>query len=596
MTRPTVIAGLVLMLVVAGVATAGDQGRRLKVCEVTFEGNRAIAADRLLGIMLTRPSHFLARSYYYADVLADDIANVEAFYRQNGYLEARVTDTTVVIDSVAGCAAVGLRIDEGELTRVEGVTIFGNEHFPDSLLRQKIKLEQGDPLRRRIIQEGVLAILSLYAENGYLDASVTPNVQVSDAAHLAVVDYVVGERHQARIAEIRIEGLKKTRPEVVRREFLLREGEIIRYSRLLETQRRLYLTGLFESAFVRPVAAADGDSTTKDILVQVKERPSSEFGVMVGYGSVEKIRGRIELTTTNLAGSARQVGGAVEANFIRQGITASFTEPWTLGMRLRTDVNLYGEFRQEPGYHLRSIGARLAVGKTFGKHTSASLTYRFENTDLTEVEVLAVVKELEPRIRSLELSLARDTRDNLFDAKSGWYFEWTNELAGSFLQGTNTFARSVIVLKAFQPVGREAVLGSALEVGWMDYFGASEEIPLNERFYAGGPTSLRAFGYQMVGPKDNEDNPLGGRFKIIWNLAEMRRTIYKLLGAAAFVDVGNVWSEMGAVHLNDLRVSAGAGIRLASPLGIIRVDYGANVFPEGDEAGGKLFLGMGQAF
>jgi len=130
----------------------------------------------------------------------------------------------------------------------------------------------------------------------------------------------------------------------------------------------------------------------------------------------------------------------------------------------------------------------------------------------------------------------------------------------------------------------------------MDFFGASEEIPLNERFYTGGPTSLRGFGYQLVGPLDENGKPLGGQFKIVWNLFELRKAIYKLLGAAAFVDIGNVWTDIGAFRMGDLRPSVGIGLRFNSPIGIVRLDYGVNVDRKEMESQSKLFLSMGQAF
>ena len=129
----------------------------------------------------------------------------------------------------------------------------------------------------------------------------------------------------------------------------------------------------------------------------------------------------------------------------------------------------------------------------------------------------------------------------------------------------------------------------------MDKYGESVDIPLNERFYAGGPTSVRGFGYQMLGPTDPDGDPLGGRFKIVGNI-ELRRTLFKIIGGALFVDVGNVWSRTDAFRLDDIRMAVGAGLRASSPLGIIRLDYGLNVDPRNNEPNAKIHLGMGQAF
>jgi outer membrane protein assembly complex protein YaeT len=459
-----------------------------------------------------------------------------------------------------------------------------------------VGIKKGDPLRRPVIEDAVVALLSLYAEHGFLDASVTPKVQIDDSSHLALVDFVLLEGIRSRIGSIIISGNNKSQPKVILRELSFVQGDTVKYSEMVGSQRRLYLTGLFESAFVRPAAPQSGDSTEREIRIEVKERSSSELSFSIGYGTIEKIRGRIELNTSNLSGTARKAGIGVEANYIKQGVSMSFSEPWTLGTRWKTDLSLFGKLRQEPSYHAEVIGGKLTVGRKLGLRTSVSLSYRLENTNLSQIDLTSPVEELDPRIRSLTLTVSHDSRDNLFDPSVGWYADWSNEIAGSFLQGSNTFVKSVLTLKRFRPFGRNVVIGSALELGWMESFGASDEIPLSERFYTGGPTSLRGFGYQMVGPRDANGEPLGGQLKLVWNLLELRRSIYRMVGGALFIEVGNVWSQPKQAQLSDLRVNLGTGLRVNSPLGILRLDYGINLDRRSDEPRTKLFFSMGQAF
>lgn len=570
--------------------------KRLKVHSVIYDGNTAFSSRRLEGLMLTRPSRFLAACRFFPEIFADDIENLVAFYKQNGYLEAKIIDTLVHADSASNTVDIKIIIDEGALTRVEGITIFGNEFFSDSILRSYVRLSKGGPLKRSLIEDAVIALLSLYAENGFLDASVTPQVQISPDAHLAVADFAIRENARAHIAKIAVKGNDKTEQHVITRELSFKPGDTVQYSQLVRSQHRLYLTGLFESAFVRPVASESGEPGEKDILIEIKEKPSSELAFKIGYGSIQKIRGRIELTTFNLAGTARKAGVATEANFIKQSVSASFSEPWTFGTRWRTDLNLFAALSQEPGYDLKSIGGKSTLGRKFSSFTTASLSYRFENSELSHIDVSAAIQELDPRIRSLTLSIAHDTRDNLFDPIRGWFASWANEVAGSFLHGSNTFVRSVLMVKHFRSVGGESVLGSAVEIGWMETFGDEEEIPLNERFYAGGPTSLRGFSYQSAGPIDRNGEPLGGQLKLVWNVAEIRHPIYRLLGGVLFVEAGNVWAMAKDFKLHDLRLDAGIGLRVNSPIGLVRLDCGVNLDRRPVESRTEIFLGIGQAF
>ena len=592
--KTIVLAALLISSV--GVGVLADKVPAPKVNSVTYSGNITYSDSRLEGLMLTRTSRFLASTRFHREILEDDLETLIAFYKQNGFLQARLVDTLVTVDSIKNQVDISVGIEEGARTFVEGVTVFGNSFFSDSVLAGYIGLKSGDPLRRPIIEDAVVNLLSLYAEHGFLDASVTPQVQVNDSVQMALVDFALHEGVRSRVGNIIVSGADKSRPDIILRELSFSVGDTIEYSELVKSQRRLYLTGLFESAFVRPAPPASGDSTARDIRIEVKERPSSEVTFSIGYGTVEQVRGRIEMNTTNLAGTARKAGMGIEANFIRQGVSMSFSEPWTLGTRWKTDLSVSGQLRQEPSYHAEIVGGKITVGRKLGTPTTIAISYRLENTSLSTIDLTAPVVEPDPRIRSLSVTVTHDTRDNLFDPSEGWYAGWSNEIAGSFLKGTNTFAKSVLTLKRFRPLGRNTVIGSALEFGWMESFGTSNDIPLIERFYTGGPTSLRGYGYQRVGPVDANGEPLGGQLKLVWNLLELRQSLFRMIGGAVFVEFGNVWSNPRAAQLSDLRVDAGAGFRVNSPLGILRLDFGINLDRRATEPRTKVFFSMGQAF
>lgn len=594
-TVPTAVIVLSFLLVLSSVDAAGRE-RRLRVRSVKFDGNTAFSDRRLKRAMLTKPSGAFTRRQYHPEVFEDDLKNIVQLYRQEGYLEAEITGFRVDTSAAGNSVDVSISVSEGELTRVEDVSVFGTSLFEDAFLLKKIGIGRGDPFRRLRIQDAAMALLTLYAEHGHIEAEVKPEVRLNAETHLALVDFAILERNRFEIAEIRVNGLEKTKSRVVSRELLFRGGEIIRYSRLLESQRRLYLTGLFESVFIRPVPAGREGSGLKDILIEIRENESIELNMSVGYGTVEKARVRGEIFNNNLAGTARKIGLTAKASFINRGVEASFTEPRILGFSWRMDANLFVDYLDEPGYDITRIGGRFVLGRKIGRRSDVSLAYRYENAEFSRVEATAVPEEIDSRIRSLTLSAVYDSRDNMFNANRGVYLEWSNELAGAFLRGTSTFARSIARLKYFLPVHRFSVLASSLEAGWMDSFGSSEEIPLNERFYAGGPSSLRGFGYQLVGPLDMRGVPLGGRFKLVCNLLELRMPVYKMLGAALFYELGNVWAHASEFRLDDLRGCLGAGLRLNTPIGILRVDGGINLRPRSGENRGKIYFNVGQAF
>lgn len=582
-----------VLIVIAAGAMASD---RFKVKSIVIEGNEAFSDKRLARLMATRTYGLFSRSYFVPEVFEDDLRNLVLFYQQNGYIEAAVMESKVEADSTSRTIAISIRIAEGELTHVEGVDIFGGSVFGDGILAERIAIRRGDPFKRNRVRDAVLSVLSMYADRGYLDAEVNPDIRINTDTHRALIDFMIDEGELSRIGKYRIEGLEKTRPHVVMRELLLRPGDVARYADLLESQRRLYLTGLFRSVFVLPEPAADGDPGRKDVVIQVKENESVEFNLYVGYGSIEKGRTRVELSNSNLAGTARKLGISGKVSFIGHGGEASFTEPRTFGLRWRTDVNGMYEYREEPGYNIERIGGRVVCGHGFGKRSTVSLTYRYENSDVTDITVLHVPGELEIDVRSLALSMIYDTRDNLFNTSRGSYLELSSELAGSFLRGSEDFWRVLFRLKRFFHLRGSTVVASAIEVGSMDFYGESKAVPLNERFYAGGPNSLRGFEYREVGPLDENGTPVGGTFEIIWNVLEVRQALYKMIGCVFFVDAGTVWPDAGSFETSDVRSCVGIGLRANTPIGILRCDWGINTARREGEPWSVVYFNVGQAF
>lgn len=587
---------LLLLLFLASSVWSSEEKERWKVHRIELIGNDFIDSYRIKKGMLTRPSRFLARNWYHHHIFAEDLKSILQLYQNNGYLEAQITDTLIRRNYQDKSLDIQITIEEGERTIVEGIAIFDNQVFSDSLLLGKVTLKKGDPFRRKKVEESALAMLTYYANNGYLDAEILPDIRINTESHLALIDFQITEGIQFSIGDIKILSAETTRLRVIQRELKFASGDIVTHVKLLESQRALYLTGLFESVFIRPIESVSGDSTKKDILIELKENDSIELNASLGYGTVEKARAKLGLYHNNIFGTGRKFGLVPRVSFIYRGVEASYTEPWTFGTRWKTDMNFLMDFTENPGYNQRRTAGGATVGRSFGQYSSISLTFRNELSKLSDIKVTPVPEELNVFIRSLKLSPIYDSRDNLFNAKKGVYLEWSNELAGSFLGGSDTFLRSIWRIKGFYPFRRNTVLGSAMEIGWMDHFQGSDEIPLNERFYAGGPNSLRGFGYQLVGPLDTNRTPIGGQFKFDWNVLEIRQTIYKMIGAAFFIDAGNVWWNVEDFAWEDFRYSPGFGLRVNTPIGIVRTDFGFNPHPKSGEEPMQFYFSVGQSF
>jgi len=572
-----------------------ESKKKIRVEHIIFKGNSVFGESKLSEVMVTRSSRFLRPRYYHEENLSEDLKSLELFYHQHGYLEAAIIDYKVETDSTTYKATIRITLSEGEQTQIEGVSILGNIVFSDSLLADKTSIRAGQPYRQKRIDDSTEALLVYYAEYGYLDTEVTPDIRVDTETHRALIDYYISEKSQYRIDDIQIQGLEKTRETIVMRELLFRPNEVINYSHLLTSQRNIYLTGLFQSVFIRPHAPSGGDSTKKDIQVIVKESMTGEFNVAGGYGLVDKVRGKIEIFNNNVRGTALKLGLTGNVSFVQNSVESSFTDPWTFGKPLRTDINLLVEKKVEPGYNLARIGGKITMGRMFRKN-NLTATYRHEQGKLSNIKGTDIPEKLTSNTRSIKLAFSHDTRDNLFNSSRGLFFEASTEAGAYVTSQTRLFYRYNTMIKYFYPIGQKTVIATSAELGLFDAEGGLDAIPLYDRLYAGGPNVLRGFSYEKVGPLDKKRVPVGGKLKFVWNLCEIRRILYKMVGGVVFIDIGNVWTNPRDVSIQDLRVSPGLGLRINTPIGQGRLDYGFNIDRQAHESPSQVYFSMGQAF
>ena len=224
---------LILLLLIQGTGISSAKTKKVRVERVSFQGISAFRGQRLSKLMVTRASRFLSPYFYNEDIFNEDLKSLERFYHNNGYLVAAVAGYHVEVDSTRFKVSIMISIQEGEATHIEGVNVFGNTVFSDSLLLSKIKIPAGERFQRKKIDDGTIELLTLYANNGYLDADVKTDIRLNTETRRALIDYNITEKSKFSIGEISIQGLDKTRENVVIRELLFNSGEVINYSRLL---------------------------------------------------------------------------------------------------------------------------------------------------------------------------------------------------------------------------------------------------------------------------------------------------------------------------------------------------------------------------
>ncbi len=587
--KKTLVILIVLML--CGSASAQIQW---KVKSVTITGNEAFSDQMLSGMMASRPPSLFYRPRYHEKVFRDDLTVIQRFYRQKGYLNARVNGQAVRFDSSSKRVYLAVEIDEGPLTRVEGVSMLGNRAYPDSVLLPFIPLSPNDPLDAGLLEKGTLALLTFYADSGYLNARVTPETRIDAELNRALADFIISEGVQQTVDTIKISGNNRTRLEIIKQELRFQSGSTVSYQKLITSQRNLYLTGLFESVFVQPDQPGP-DPSMRNIIVELKEKPAIELSAAAGYGAVDRLRGRFEIHNQNWTGRGLKIGLALKASAVTRSADAGFTAPRIGGTAWRLDIKAGISRQKEPGYTVIEPAVRMSISRTLTDQLRFQSSLRSVWAKLSEIRTEAPPADSLSRIRSMNYSFIYDSRDNFFDPSSGLFAEGIHELGSAFGYGFGDLHRVIIRLRAYVSAGG-MVAASALEAGWMYSRDGLDAVPLQARFYTGGPASVRGFGYQRLGPIDAFGMPTGGSLKLVWNIIELRIPIWKMAGLALFCDAGNVWENREDLKNRPLRVTPGAGIRFQTPIGVARLDCGINISPMKGEKKVRWMFNLGQHF
>ncbi|MFZ5517510.1 MAG: outer membrane protein assembly factor BamA [Candidatus Zhuqueibacterota bacterium] len=577
-------------------AFASGQGK-YKVNDIQFIGNAAYQAGSLKKIMLTRKHSWLNRDFFQRNLFLDDLNVILSFYHNEGFLEAAIKNYQIKIDSLKNQVDLKIEINEGAITTIAGISFFGNHVFSDPVLFRAITSGINKPFKKQMLEKDNYNLLILYANQGYIEADIRPSLKASPEKHEILIDFNISEGPQVKIGAIKINGLKKTRPHVILRELVFKTGDIYHYEKILRSQRQLYLTGLFQSIFIKPMEKSPGAPGVRDIQIEVTEKQNAELNFGLGWGTLDKWRGSGELLQNNLMGRAQQVGLATFASFITRRVEASFTDPWLFSTRTKTDFNGFVERREEPGYNINRHGIRLTFGRKLGHFSNLSLAYRYEIVDVDLNDLSQPLKENEKgSTRSLIFTVTRDSRDDMINTTRGSLSSLDIESAGAFLQGTSTFIKLTGRRRQFIPITSRFVIASAVSWGWMGNYGVSKTVPIQERFFNGGANSVRGFKEKFLGPKNEDDNPIGGNIFLTLNLIELRYLVIKKFSFIAFADVGNVWPNRSFLSPVELRGGAGLGLRYHSPLGILRVDYSRKFDRQPGESAGEFYFSVGQAF
>ena len=572
------------------------EGRKIRIDRIRFTGNAHFTDQELRKEIQLKefvlPVISGASSLYRPEALRVDLQLIENFYQNHGFINIQLGDPIVEINREAGAITITVPIaNEGEQYKIGTVTLTADEVFTIEELRQKTRLTTGEVYSREAVRRDILALTEAYADRGYAFADVTPTVSIDQQTRLVHLSFSTRPGSRVYIGRIDIFGNERTRDQVIRRELRIDEGELYSGSKLRRSRQRLTNLQYFEEVKIDTRRRTEED--LMDLAVEVTEQSTGQFTAGLGFSSIETVVFTASVTQRNLFGRGQAVTASARIGGLSQDILLDFQEPWLFGRPILAGATLYRRTADFFTFDSIRTGVSLSIGRALGEFARVSISYGFEILEIDDLDPSAseLLEEQEgtSQTSSITPRILWDSRNNRFDPSDGSVQSLEVQLAG--LGGSNRFFK-VIGSTTWHfglPGGLTGFVRGRFGIG--EGYGG-ENLPAAERFFLGGVTTVRGFEFRDIGPQDREGNPLGGTSFLQFNL-EIGRSFGRYIRVVAFTDAGNVYDVSHQFDFGELRRSAGFGIRLLTPVGPVRLDWGFKLDRRPGENAGELGFLLG---
>lgn len=571
-----------------------QEGNVTKVESIRFVGNKHFDDSRLRSEISTKEDvwyRFLSSDDRYdPDRLAFDQELMRRFYLSQGYADFNLVSANAELSNERDRFYITFTLNEGERYKVGDVKLDSAlRGFDAEVLRSDVNIATGHWYNANLVQESVDHITDALGDRQYAFADVRPDIQRNRADKTVDIVFKISESPRVFVERINVNGNVRTLDKVVRREFLLVEGDPFNKSKLARSEQRIRNLDFFETVdiVIRPGSAPD-----KTIIdVDVSEKSTGELSVGAGFSTSDGPLADFSIRERNLLGKGQDLVLSALVAGERSQVDIAFTEPHFLNRDLSAGFDVFHierDFQDESSFDQRRTGAAVRMGYPLSERWRQNFRYRYERNEITDVssDASRFISDQEGVRDTSALSqrLVYDGRDSTLFPTEGLMYWLDAEIAG--LAGDAKYISGRTGASYYYPVYDQVIFNLLGEVGAIEAYG-DETVRINERFYLGGST-LRGFEDGGVGPRDSStDDALGGNL-FYRGSAELSFPLGlpKELGVLGhgFSDFGTLYDldQSGSEILDEssIRWTAGVGVSWRSPFGPIRLDFALPILEE----------------
>ncbi len=582
--------------------------KRPLISEIRIQGNRFFSDAKIKAHLFSRKNSFgemfrtgsrnrVLRYSAYRDTL-----EVKYMYLREGFLNIQAAES-VAVSGADSTALITLTIIEGNRFLAVRAVLEAPTALPffNDLHRMAAQLEPGHPADPLLRSKIIFDLKTVFANNGYPYATVQETIDSAAGPSQAVVTFTAGAGPLVHFGGVKVKDLKKFRPFLIRREIAFKPGEVYSRRKIIESQKRLYAMGLFNSINLDIDRTAGGSpgvepDTLPNFIFSGIERSPHYVSMKTGAGQDPQQDLIWDFSAAwgkrNIFIS-RRVELSVDSRYIiftqwrplSHRFQIQYFEPWFLNVRVPLTLST----RFEPGvrsqtqpYRIQTWGASVSTRKEWSERLIGQLTGEYENVNIYGVdkaEATLIRQEQNISIRrKLTGTLSRDTRLDKFVPTGGAFTTYFVQYVGGLLGGDDSFTKLECSWARYQPAVGRAIYATRIKGGWAKSFGRSTAVPTEDRFYLGGANSIRGFRENSIGPRGDISNPtedstnIGANAYAVFN-QEIRVPLFWKFWGSVFTDMGNGWESFSAARPENVLFAYGVGLQFLSPAGPIRLDY-----------------------
>ncbi len=617
------------------------ENEKFRLKNIAFEGNTNFSQRKLKKelkeIKERKWYNFWVKSFD-EKLLEEDKALLTDFYQNQGYRDFNIVQDTLIVNEEKNSLTLVITVDEGEKYKYRNFTFEGNKIASSDELETLLGLKEGGSYSKEEFEKAVFEnMMSVYNDKGYIFSNVNPEIfPVGD--NLLDINFLFNEGKKVYINNIFVSGNEKTRENVIRRELKLFPGDVFSRSKLMRSQRDIWILNYFDNV-IPDVSQVSDNQVDLDFIVEEK-KSTQRINANLGFTGEYGITGGAGVEFDNFMGRGQKfnIGMSTGTNFSfysnqdpskYRSFNLTFQDPMINDSPYLIGGSLFYSYRGSSTNYYFPLDFTVAGGSfSFGRRLewpddffrvmwSASIVEKEYDGSQTDID--SYIGGLQKtRGVSLTQVLARDSRDRAEFTTRGSKFQVETTYSGGFLGGNENFQKHVLNLDWFSPTFSKFVLFSSLKVGVIKTLNVDSDtqsfIPFDERFIMGGNgipygNALRGYPDNSIGPTTASGQAVGGNAmgKIT---TELRFPLSEnpVIYFMTFAEMGNVWNTSNMsepFYLKrygplSMQKSAGVGIRFFMPgIGLLGFDMGYgfdDITGDGNPNGWEYTITFGQTY